>query len=566
MNKLLIFIILLFCWSCASQTTPTGGPKDETPPKLLKTSPANGSINNKTSTIELDFNELIILDKPKDQIIISPFEKDVEYTYRKNTAILKFKNPLKDSTTYTITFREAIKDITEKNPAIDVQLAFSTGPYIDSLSVSGVCYDIINGKYLNNVTVALQPLSDTFNLFKHKTRLITKTNPETGQFKFTNLKPGNYQLYAFTDKNNNLIVDSQTEFYAYKKEPIRLVNNIDSAILPLVKLDNRPLKIVSMRDVQNFYSVKLNKGYETVKLKTDNPSILLTNNDNNTTVRLYALTKTDSALVNLEITDTAQQTLDTTFYAVFKQDYDPKRKEKFKTEFNDVNQYLKSNLLSTKLTFTKPLLFINTDSLFIRYDSISRETISLSDLRYDTANLTLTLTKTLVHFKPEKPDKSKEQPAKKKTPNQPILYFGKGSLVSIDNDSLSVKKLEINQIKEEDLAKIFIQPEKENQIFELLTTKGNVVLKNKGLKDIAFEEVKPGDYQLRMIVDLNNNGKWDPAFPSLQREAEPVYYYYNDEGSPTFFVKANWDYGPLLIKPTLPVDKLSKDNKKTTKQ
>jgi uncharacterized protein (DUF2141 family) len=565
MRKSLFLLYIIIGWSCASQTTPTGGPKDEIPPKLINTNPKEGSINVRTNSIELDFNEAILLEKPKEQIIITPFEKDVEYTFRKNKVVLKFKNQLKDSTTYTFNFRESVKDLTEKNPAVDVTLAFSTGNYIDSLSISGVCYELLTGKYIPNVTVALQPATDTFNIFKHKTRIITKTDPETGKFKFTNLKPGKYQIYAFTDKNNNLLVESQSELYAYKKEFLNLTTDKDSIYLPLIKVDNRPIKLVNKRDVQNYYNLKFNKSFSEIKHITDAKNIFVNYTEKNTSLRIYNSGKEDSVLLRLIITDSVKQTLDTTFYAKFNHAYDSKRKEKFKSEFGKATYYSKGSNIYFNLTFNKPVKTINTDSLFIQYDSISRETINLKDIKIDTTLNTISITKELQQFKtvPQAISKNKSTDNKKKE-EKPFLYIGKGSFISIDNDSITSKKTDLTILKEEDLAKIYIEPENENQIYQLLTTKGEVTKSTTGIKNKVFENTLPADYLLRVIQDLNNNGKWDPAIPEMQQEAEPIYYYFNDEGFPNFFVKANWDYGPLLIKPNLPVYKLGKEKKKPT--
>ena len=59
-------LMVFFLWRCAVQTSPTGGPKDETPPVLLKSTPKDKEINFKGEIVELTFDEkvkLIILQK-----------------------------------------------------------------------------------------------------------------------------------------------------------------------------------------------------------------------------------------------------------------------------------------------------------------------------------------------------------------------------------------------------------------------------------------------------------------------------------------------------------------------
>jgi hypothetical protein len=65
-------IVPLFFLSCARQSSPTGGPKDTIPPKLVNAIPRNESTNFKGQQIELEFSEMIIANNPKEQLIITP--------------------------------------------------------------------------------------------------------------------------------------------------------------------------------------------------------------------------------------------------------------------------------------------------------------------------------------------------------------------------------------------------------------------------------------------------------------------------------------------------------------
>ena len=207
--RVIYFVVLsALTFQCAKQTSPSGGPTDETPPELLASLPRHEQTNVKSSKLELYFNEAIQLNNPREQIIITPtVGKKFETTFNKRKVTLDLNTELQENTTYSINFREAIQDLTEKNPAV-VKIAFSTGSYIDSLSVNGKVIDALTEKTLANYTVALAEASDTFNIFKHQASWITATNKK-GFFSIENLKPGSYVLYAFNDKSKNLIVDSK---------------------------------------------------------------------------------------------------------------------------------------------------------------------------------------------------------------------------------------------------------------------------------------------------------------------------------------------------------------------
>ena len=176
MKEVLISTLLIMTLaSCANQTTPTGGPQDKTPPLLLSSSPTHNQKNFKGNKVELVFNEAIQLREAKEQIIITPSPaKEITFTAKKNTVIVEPETKWKDSTTYSILFRESVRDLTEANPALNLKLAFSTGPYIDSLSISGSIRDARSEQIPENITLAIYQ-SDTFDIFKHSPSYFTKS-------------------------------------------------------------------------------------------------------------------------------------------------------------------------------------------------------------------------------------------------------------------------------------------------------------------------------------------------------------------------------------------------------
>src|ERR1700712_5975770 len=82
-EKLLPFFIALLLLGCASQQKPQGGPRDRTPPKLLKATPPNMTRNFKEKQIKLDFDEYFNLKNPFQEITISPAPEKLP-TYKKS--------------------------------------------------------------------------------------------------------------------------------------------------------------------------------------------------------------------------------------------------------------------------------------------------------------------------------------------------------------------------------------------------------------------------------------------------------------------------------------------------
>ena len=74
-------------------------------------------------------------------------------------------------------------------------------------------------------------------------------------------------------------------------------------------------------------------------------------------------------------------------------------------------------------------------------------------------------------------------------------------------------------------------------IVELLNQSDGVVAKSPVIDGLAsFNFVRPGNYYARLILDKNENGKWDTGNYADSLQPEEVYYY-----PKKIALKANWD-------------------------
>ena len=92
-----------------------------------------------------------------------------------------------------------------------------------------------------------------------------------------------------------------------------------------------------------------------------------------------------------------------------------------------------------------------------------------------------------------------------------------------------------------------IKTDAKHFLVQLMTKDFDVIASKRNTKKFNFEDLKPGDYQLRLVIDENNDGKWSPGNFYLFQEPEPVIFYKNEKGVPILSLKANWELGPLLI-------------------
>lgn len=535
MRVLLIILLSMLFLQCARQAQPSGGPKDADPPELISSNPQNGQKNFKGNQIELTLDELIKLKDPKEEIFITPsLGTNTKFIVKNNRLFIYPENAFKDSTTYSIAFRDAVQDINEGNPAEDLHLAFSTGPTIDSLRLSGFLTEAFKDKTPEKITVALYQ-SDTFDIFRHKPILFTKGDKK-GKFSISNLKSGHYYIYAFEDKNKNQKVDSKSEKFGFVSHPINLTPNLDSIHIELIRLDARPIKLTSLRNSSTVSVLRFNKAIDTIKLKTEMP-IIYTYGDTRSEVIIYKdkdLDKGDSLKVNVFAKDSIDQKIDTVVYAKFN---DNKYiDEKFKLTNWQVNFEPSNNALVAEAHSNKLLLSINLDSIYIQIDTSAFQSITRKDITVDTLFKKITL-KTILKIDPAN-----------KNP-RPIILLGKGAFVSINNDSSKSQDIKINIPKPEETGTVSVELNTKENHFEVqLTTTDNKLIKSfRDQRKYTFTHINPGDYKISVIIDSNNNGRWDPGNFYTKKEPEKVTLYKSLENKFTFPVRANWELGPLVI-------------------
>ena len=226
---------------CANIVSPTGGPKDIVPPVVLLATPENQSTNFQGKVINITFDEYVTLNNPNNNILISPpLEENPDYKLNGKSLIIKFKEPLKSETTYSINFGESIKDLHEGNIFKDYSYVFSTGENIDSLTLEGQLLQAIDHKpsadffvmlYCNeNDTISLDSLP-----YLVKPYYVTKSDKE-GKFKFSGLKENDYLVFALKDENSNMRFDLPNENIAFLDSLVKPIHNSQFIMILLNKM------------------------------------------------------------------------------------------------------------------------------------------------------------------------------------------------------------------------------------------------------------------------------------------------------------------------------------------
>ena len=227
--------------ACAKISSPTGGPKDTMPPLVVESEPVSGTKNFDGKKFVVTFNEFVELREINEKFMVSPpMQKKPEISIKGKNLVVEYDDDLRDSTTYTFYFQDAIRDLNEGNPINNYSFVFSTGPVIDSLSVTG---NVLKATDLNppeNTLVLLySDLSDSA-FIKKIPDYISKAD-KNGYFRIDNIKEGIYRLYALIDADNNKNFNLPDEELAFLDSLVKI--NPQKNYFPLEK-DSLTLKSV----------------------------------------------------------------------------------------------------------------------------------------------------------------------------------------------------------------------------------------------------------------------------------------------------------------------------------
>lgn len=205
--------------ACASIGSPEGGPRDYTPPQVMKTSPEPNSLNFKGNKVEITFDEIVNLKDQQKKVIISPAPKTQPLirTVGKKVTV-EFRDPLEENTTYVVDFSNAIEDNNESNQLDGYTFAFSTGETIDTLVVSGIVLRANDLEPMQHVIVGIHSNLDDSAFTSLPLERVCRTN-DKGLFTLRNLKPGSYHVFALNDVDGDYRM-ARTEDIAFLDELI----------------------------------------------------------------------------------------------------------------------------------------------------------------------------------------------------------------------------------------------------------------------------------------------------------------------------------------------------------
>jgi hypothetical protein len=521
--------------SCAAVSSPQGGPRDLIAPRLVATSPDSAARNVKQQYIRLTFSEAVqVKDLPKNLLITPQLPPDNQYALRadRNSVSLVFPKPLEPNTTYSFNFRKAIVDITESTPAKYQALSFSTGPTLDSARVQGTVTDLLTNRLVADASVGLYRVADTVGVRKGQPYYLTRTDSK-GTFSLNFIKSGQYNLYAWGDKNNNSRYDDG-EKIAYQAAPRTLTDTTRTQALQLTRPDRLPPRRTSLESTASLVRLRYNEGLRTLTLApvaSTTPAataavqeaVQLT--ENGTTTVLYHTPTLGDGRYLVAATDSAGNTARDTLTLRFPVPTATARKAAppagTTVEGNVRSVYRQGEV---RFRFPVPVRLVAGKPVgTLAEDSIKRRPLRLPADGY----LSPSRTELVV---------SLDTKAQKTV----TISLDSTSIEAITGQSLGLRKpvrLTVTDIDPNGVLFGAIVTKYPKFELQLLDEQYKVVRQLRSPKGrYRFDRLPPGSYRFRVLIDQDGDGQWRGADPKLRVPPEPVYV------SPTLIkLRANFE-------------------------
>lgn len=538
MKKFFLLIIFSLLWlSCARVGSPVGGSKDTIPPKFLGANIDTSRVNIPVDTKELRlyFDEYVVLKDVQKNLIISPpikVKKILPTNLGNKYILIEWEEPLAENTTYSFNFGNAITDLNEGNVLPYYNFAFSTGEKLDNLYISGEVKDGLSletpstsSNNKKNYVVGLYQEKDTINYAK-KPYYITKVDDD-GYFELNYLSKGQYRILAFDDSNQNSIYDAGKENVAFRQEAITVENNISGMPFSLFP-SKKNIKLVETKEATGGILMLFEGNPQKVEVTPVDDKI-----------KNYRVThRPHSDSVNIWF-DAKQENIGITQSENIKLKYQADEKQGEASIFyrlNPKNELTLSNQMGNaippnknlELTANYPIDTLETNQWSLKSDSTT--TVSF------TAKIS------------------------EKTPSKVLITapfeIGKKYSLTVPKETLSsfyttlakTHQFNFEIDKEENYGSFALTIEAKPEApfwIQFLDDKGDVKLSKYTQEAVHhFKTIKPGKYQLRILVDDNSNGIWDASDLATLTFAERVHLFPKSiEIRPLWENKESWHLG-----------------------
>lgn len=518
-RSLLVFVFLfslpILLQNCAQVSSPPGGKRDTLAPKLVESTPKNRQLNYQGKTVELLFDEYVSAENLQQKLLITPQDTN-PYTVRLLPEGLRllFNDNFKPNTTYTISFADAIRDVTERNVAENPKLVFSTGNTIDSLRIGGKILDADTKLPIFNMVVGLFGPNDTLPIQRKRPQYFARTDTN-GIYLIENIKGGLYKPYAFQDTDLNLVNNQPGERVGFRDTLVNLVRNYDDVDIIGFRGTIKP-RITRRERTDETMGFELSSGIESYQLKPQPPtSASVTPADTVVSflerpnlIRVYKPTGRaagDTISVVITTVDSTGNVTDLKERIYFSP-LKSRARDKIALTFDadpKPGEQIDNNQVFT-IIFNKPIkTFDQARFRVFRSDSTKALPATATSFSFTNGNARLTIA------------------ARTNLSDTLNLLFQRGAFISIQNDTAARARVQYRVLNPDDYGLIAgtINRPNEKFVVELTDENYKVLRSMANTPSYSFPRLKPGRYRVRLIVDRNGNGRRDTG--NIQKLIQP---------------------------------------------
>lgn len=523
----MLILCALICVRCAQPGKITGGDKDEQAPRILSSEPQNGALNFSGNQIDFSFDEYVEVNTAAQKLVVAPpLNSAPTFSMRGKNVTVKWEDTLRSNSTYVFNFGDGIVDVNERNPLDSNLLVFSTGSYIDSFEVRGKVVDALTGTAEKDVLVLLYDQDvDSLHLTTLP-RYFGKTN-EGGDYSIAYMAPGSYKVFALKAENNGYLFDLPSEEIAFSDQLFSSYARGDSTAKPV-----DPLRLFLHADTLQFLKENdqladlglrwvFNQSVDQMKIRSlfgpDHETWMKVWSDDRDTLEIWFTQREDYDSLGIEVK--VDGLVDTLRYL---------KPSKFaKDAFEKFDKPLKLNQPSGKIKYYRPFTLSSrtpfegvdlSTSLLIE----GKDSMSLSKYAaVDSLNIVVSYD--------WKPDGSYK------------LFIPGGSVCDRFGQCMDTLKLSKKALAKVDEGELIVRMDSLETssvlVWQLLKTDGKVsktIVLGKERK-VQLPHVATGSYQMRLILDDNGNGEWDPGEYTTKRLPEEVIYY-----EASMEIRPNW--------------------------
>jgi hypothetical protein len=554
----IVISLYLFTGSCAHISALGGGPKDTDPPQLVNSLPLHASTGFKQQEIRLEFDKEITVEDIYNRLVVTPklgLKDGVMYTYtiHGKTLKLKFLAPLQEKTTYTLNFKDAIKDTKEGIAADNLTLTFSTGEELDAMYVTGMVKHLMTDQPALNSLVALYQVADgleadTLNILNSNPDYFTKTDAK-GVFKLDHIKQGKYRICAGQSQENKLQIDPHKEPYGFLVELIDLQEPIENINLSIVEADVTMLSLTAKSPVGSWFELELSKPIVKYSLKLMQPmnrfkeknifSNLLKDGQKIRVYNTLGLLEEDSLEALLQAEDAMGNILEDTVSLHFRES--KTRPEPFKYTLEPgYDSKLEPYYLEVRIAFNKPIKKLQPANIFCWFNEKDTIYIEDQDIAIHEHQDMVTIKKWLG---PSTFPITQENEPDSKQANV-FLHIGKEAFLSVEQEfnEITTCQYEFKNVQECGVIKGSIKNQPPGFIVQLLDEQNKVVQEVRNQTDYSFHNVLPGTYRIRVLALKAKEATWNFGNIHELNSPDPVVFYPHE-----LPMVANWEFDGIDI-------------------